>query len=138
MRIAPATTVIATAGAVVLAGCSPRQTATTPTTTNDIAVVADETRCDLARDNAVTGDVTFRVTNGGQAVTEFYLYGPGDQVLGEVENIAPGQIRQLAVAISESGTYAVSCRPGMTGAGIRHAFFVTRAHRTGNVSVTPP
>ena len=33
---------------------------------------------------------TFVITNNGTKVTEFYVYGEGERVMGEVENISPG------------------------------------------------
>ena len=30
------------------------------------------------------------ITNNGNKVTEFYVYGEGERVMGEVENISPG------------------------------------------------
>jgi iron uptake system component EfeO len=138
MRVTIATTVVAVFLAVELSACSSeRTTASSPTTTNLIAVAADELHCAVTRDTAATGEVTFRVSNSGQVVSEFYVYAAGDRVLGEVEDIAPGQSRQLIVAMSEPGSYTVSCRPGMTGEGIQHPFTVTGAHGGGDHAVTP-
>jgi iron uptake system component EfeO len=117
--------VVATlSGSLVLAGCAAKSE---PAATGAIAVAADETSCQIARSDAGTGNVTFQITNGGTSVTEFYVYATGDRVMGEVENIAPGQSRQLIVTVPEPGTYQTSCRPGMTGFGIRHDFTVTGA-----------
>jgi iron uptake system component EfeO len=65
------------------------------------------------------------VTNGGNKVTEFYLYGTGDRIMGEVENIGPGLTRQLIVEVPDGGTYTTACKPGMIGDGIRAPFNVT-------------
>ena len=65
------------------------------------------------------------MTNGGDKVTEFYLYGTGDRIMGEVENIGPGLTRQLIVEVPDGGTYTTACKPGMIGDGIRAPFTVT-------------
>ncbi|MBR7190895.1 iron uptake system protein EfeO [Gordonia sp. SCSIO 19800] len=99
---------------VLLAGCTQKATsdgAITVTSTNDA--------CDLASSEATTGDVDFAVTNSGDKVTEFYVYGNNNRVLGEVENIGPGLSGNLSVEIVEPGTYTVACKPGMVGTGIR-------------------
>jgi iron uptake system component EfeO len=67
------------------------------------------------------------ITNNGTKVTEFYIYGEGDRVLGEVENISPGLQRKLVVQLSEPGIYKTACKPGMVGDGIRADFVVKDA-----------
>ena len=93
----------------------------------DITVKTDDTTCDVAKNTAETGNSTFQVTNNGSKVTEFYVYGKGDRVMGEVENIGPGLTRQLIVALGEPGTYQTACKPGMVGDGIRGDFTVSGA-----------
>ena len=90
-----------------------------------ITVDASDTECKLSGTTAVTGPSTFVVTNNGDKVTEFYVYGEGERVMGEVENISPGLKRQLIVQLTQPGTYQTSCRPGMVGEGIRGNFEVT-------------
>jgi iron uptake system component EfeO len=63
--------------------------------------------------------------NDGTKVTEFYVYGEGERVMGEVENISPGLQRKLIVQLGEPGTYQTACKPGMVGDGIRGDFKVT-------------
>ncbi len=66
------------------------------------------------------------ITNNGTKVTEFYVYGEGERVMGEVENISPpGLQRKLVVQLAEPGTYKTACKPGMIGDGIRGDFTVT-------------
>lgn len=91
----------------------------------EITVAATDDGCELSGTEAATGPSTFVVTNNGNKVTEFYVYGEGDRVMGEVENISPGLQRKLVVQLSEPGTYQTSCRPGMVGDGIRGDFTVT-------------
>ncbi|MCG7611245.1 MULTISPECIES: iron uptake system protein EfeO [Mycobacterium] len=90
-----------------------------------ITVDASDTECKLSGTTATTGPSTFEVTNNGNKVTEFYVYGEGERVMGEVENISPGLKRQLIVQLTQPGTYRTSCRPGMVGEGIRGDFVVT-------------
>jgi len=94
-------------------GSGPEQTAGGP-----IAVKATDTGCEVARTQVDAGTSVFAVTNGGQKVTEFYVYAPGDRVMAEVENIAPGLSRNLHVELP-AGAYETACKPGMIGKGIR-------------------
>ncbi len=95
-----------------------------------IAVTADDTTCDVASNTATTGTTTFTITNNGSKVTEFYVFGKGDRVMGEVENVGPGLTRQLIVNLTEPGTYHTACKPGMVGDGIRTDFTVTGEAKT--------
>jgi iron uptake system component EfeO len=89
-----------------------------------IAVVATDTECRVARTEAAAGTAVFTVSNQGSKITEFYVYAPGDRVMGEVENIGPGVSRDFRVELP-AGTYETACKPGMSGKGIRGAFTVT-------------
>jgi iron uptake system component EfeO len=91
----------------------------------EITVAASDTACDLSGTEASTGPSTFVITNNGTKVTEFYVYGEGERVMGEVENISPGLQRKLIVQLSEPGTYQTACKPGMIGDGIRSEFTVS-------------
>jgi iron uptake system component EfeO len=93
----------------------------------DITVTASDTACELSGTEATTGPSTFVITNNGNKVTEFYVYGEGERVMGEVENISPGLQRKLTVQLSEPGTYQTACKPGMVGGGLRADFKVTGA-----------
>ncbi len=90
-----------------------------------VTVVATDTDCALSATAGRTGTNTFVVTNNGNKVTEFYVYGEGERVMGEVENISPGLDRTLIVHLSEPGTYRTACKPGMIGNGIRGDYSVT-------------
>ncbi|OBF25946.1 peptidase M75 [Mycobacterium sp. ACS1612] len=92
---------------------------------SEITVTASDTACELSGTEASTGPSTFVVTNNGNKVTEFYVYGEGERVMGEVENISPGLQRKLIVQLAEPGTYQTACKPGMVGDGIRADFKVT-------------
>jgi len=91
----------------------------------EVTVTASDTACDLSGTEGATGANTFVITNNGTKVTEFYVYGEGERVMGEVENISPGLQRKLIVQLGEPGTYQTACKPGMVGDGIRGDFKVT-------------
>nr|WP_243654966.1 iron uptake system protein EfeO [Nocardia alba] len=111
---------------LLLASC----TSKSDSDAGDINVTTDDSTCSLSRDSAATGTVTFQVTNNGTKVTEFYVYGIGDRVIGEVENIGPGLTRKLIVPVSDPGAYQAACKPGMIGDGIRKDFTVTGTAQT--------
>jgi iron uptake system component EfeO len=90
-----------------------------------ITVTASDGACELGATEAPAGTITFAVRNAGTKVTEFYLYGTGDRIMGEVENVGPGLTRQLIVEVPDGGTYTTACKPGMVGDGIRAPFTVT-------------
>jgi iron uptake system component EfeO len=90
-----------------------------------IAVTAGDDSCEVAAAEAPAGNITFSVRNTGTKITEFYLYGTGDRIMGEVENIGPGLTRDLIVEVPEGGSYTTACKPGMVGDGIRAPFTVT-------------
>ncbi|GGN38659.1 iron uptake system component EfeO [Actinoplanes campanulatus] len=107
------------AAAVVLAGCGSSGGDTAPDAAGGpIAVKATDTSCEVARTQVDAGTSVFAITNGGQKVTEFYVYAAGDRVMAEVENIAPGLSRDLHVELP-AGSYETACKPGMIGKGIR-------------------
>ena len=93
----------------------------------EITVTASDSACELSGNEGATGANTFLITNNGNKVTEFYVYGEGERVMGEVENISPGLQRKLIVQLTEPGTYQTACKPGMVGDGIRGDFKVAGA-----------
>lgn len=90
-----------------------------------ITVSASDSACAVSAAEAPAGTITFAISNSGSKVTEFYLFGVGDRIMGEVENIGPGLTRQLIVEVPDGGEYTTACKPGMVGAGIRAPFAVT-------------
>jgi iron uptake system component EfeO len=94
-----------------------------------ITVKATDSACEVGSTEIEAGQVTFKVTNSGSKVNEFYVYAAGDRVMGEVENIAPGLSRELRVELP-AGTYETACKPGMSGRGIRGALKVSGATAT--------
>lgn len=119
-------TVLLSLIAVSLSGCAP-----TPPPASDgkpgpheITVTATDRECTLSKPSTLTGRTDFIVTNTGTKVTEFYLYGAGNQVLGDVHNIQPGQQRSLSLALDEPGYYFTACKPALIGDGISADFKV--------------
>ncbi|TPG35819.1 iron uptake system protein EfeO [Mycolicibacterium hodleri] len=114
---------------IALAGCQAKEPETPASSGENspvaITVNASDTTCELSGTESLTGPSTFVITNNGTKVTEFYVYGAGDRVMGEVENISPGLERKLVVQLTEPGTYQTACKPGMTGDGLRGDFTVT-------------
>ncbi|KQT94023.1 PbrT family lead (Pb2+) uptake porter [Marmoricola sp. Leaf446] len=93
----------------------------------DGTITVDSTAdaCDLTTTKAPSGNLVFDVKNSGDQVTEFYFYAEdGLRIVGEIENVGPGLSRDLVVRAAP-GSYVASCRPGMTGKGIRTDFTVT-------------
>ena len=116
----------AVTAAFALAGCtSTAPTASAPGEPGPITVKAADTACDVSATTAPAGKISFSIDNTGTKTTEFYLYGTGDRIMGEVENIGPGLTRQLIVEVPDGGTYTTACKPGMIGDGIRAPFTVT-------------
>jgi iron uptake system component EfeO len=104
-----------------LTGCVPNSPSTPGAST--ITVTSTQTACTLSQAEAVSGTVSFTVTNAGDDVTEFYLLGDDKlRIVGELENIGPGIERTLVVTLAP-GTYFTTCKPGMTGDGVGTAAF---------------
>jgi len=112
---------IAALTALTAACGAPDDAATRPGT---VAVAASDTACAVGDTDLTAGTHRFRVTNGGSRITEFYVYGAGDRVVAEVENIAPGLTREVLAALP-AGSYQAACKPGMTGPGLRTTLTVT-------------
>lgn len=111
---------LAALGAVLLlAACSSGTGEATP-----ISVTSSDSACDVTPTSAVAGSVVFAVQNTGGAPTEFYLYAKDGSIVGEVEDIGPGVSRDLVLEV-QAGSYEATCKPGMTGDGIRVPFEVT-------------
>jgi uncharacterized cupredoxin-like copper-binding protein len=90
-----------------------------------IAVTATDSECKVAKTDLKAGDNTFAIRNDGKDVTEVYVYGDGDKVIAEKENIGPGTSAGLEADLT-AGSYEIACKPGQKGDGIR-----THVHVTG-------
>src|SRR3954466_5031319 len=93
-------------------------------TPGTVTVAAADAACDGGTAELPAGTHRFEVTNTGNKVTEFYVYGDGDRVMAEVENIAPGLSRDLLAELP-AGDYEAACKPGLGGGGIRQTLTVT-------------
>jgi iron uptake system component EfeO len=111
-------------GVLAVAALSLSACADDTTTSNDLTVTASDSSCEISATKLEAGPATFKVTNKGSKVTEFYVYAEGDRIMGEVENIGPGLSRNLVVDLPK-GTYEGACKPGMVGDGIRQKLTVT-------------
>ncbi|MCW2742687.1 MAG: efeO [Blastococcus sp.] len=89
-----------------------------------VPVAATDDGCDVGSTELPAGTHEFEITNRGSKVTEFYVYGEGDRVMAEVENVAPGLSRTLLAELP-AGDYEAVCKPGMVGDGIRRPLTVT-------------
>jgi iron uptake system component EfeO len=89
-----------------------------------IAVSSTDDACDVGATELPAGTHRFEVANAGSKVTEFYVYGEGDRVMAEVENVAPCLSRELLTELP-AGEYEAVCKPGMVGDGIRQKLTVT-------------
>ena len=125
MRITPVHAGLGLAVLLATAACSGADDTATTSAKGPIAVEATDTACKVERTEAAAGTIQFTVRNTGSKVNEFYVYGEGDQIMGEVENITPGLTRTFHVDVSTPGTYQTACKPGMKGKGIRADFTVT-------------
>ena len=115
---------LATLGVVSIAALSLTACADDKAASGDLTVDASDSSCKVSATTLDAGPSTFKVTNKGSKVTEFYVYAEGDRIMGEVENIGPGLSRNLVVDLPK-GTYEGACKPGMVGDGIREKLTVT-------------
>ncbi|MFF9471436.1 iron uptake system protein EfeO [Streptomyces roseolus] len=125
MRALRTTAVTALAGAAVLAavtGCTAKSDAEADG--DGVTVTAEDDSCEVSKKEFPAGHVTLNVENRGSKVTEVYVLYPDDRIVTERENIGPGTKATLTAEI-KAGAYAIVCKPGMTGAGIRQAVTLT-------------
>ncbi|MDX6278000.1 MAG: iron uptake system component EfeO [Nocardioidaceae bacterium] len=109
------------AAALTLSGCAKDSAGSS---SGAITVDASDSGCKVSATKLKAGPSTFKVTNSGSKVTEFYVYAAGDRIMGEVENIGPGLTRKLVVDLPK-GKYQGACKPGMVGDGFRQTLAVT-------------
>jgi iron uptake system component EfeO len=89
-----------------------------------IAITSGGSDCRVAQSSLPAGKHKFQVENTGSQATEVYVYGPGDKVISEKENIGPGTKASFSVTLA-AGKYEIACKPGQTGSGIRQPLTVT-------------
>ncbi|WP_336714846.1 iron uptake system protein EfeO [Arthrobacter sp. USHLN218] len=113
------------AGAAVMLLAATACTPNNPsgTAAGPLTVSSTDAECAVSAATAPSGPLTFRVTNAGSRVTEFYLLADdGLRIVSEVENIGPGITRDL-VLNARPGSYFTVCKPGMVGDGVGRAPF---------------
>jgi iron uptake system component EfeO len=120
----PAVLAVLTLAALTTAACASKDATGGGKAADTVAVKATDDACDVGTTELKAGTHRFEVTNGGSKVTEFYVYGSGNKVVAEVENIAPGLSRQMLAELP-AGDYEAVCKPGMVGDGIRKKLTVT-------------
>ncbi|KPI31928.1 Peptidase M75, Imelysin [Actinobacteria bacterium OV450] len=91
-----------------------------------IKVAASDSACEVSKAEFPAGKVTIEVENKGSKVTEVYVLFPDDRIVAERENIGPGTKASITAEI-KAGDYAITCKPGMKGDGIRQ-----KVKATGN------
>ena len=116
-------TSLAGLGVLAVAALSLSACADDKAASGDLTVKASDSACKISATKLKAGPTTFKVTNAGSKVTEFYIYAEGDRIMGEVENIGPGLSRNLVIDLPK-GTYEGACKPGMVGDGIRQKLTV--------------
>lgn len=111
-------TLVLTAGAAVaalaLSGC----VANDAEGGQALTVSITDDSCEVSASTATSGTVTFTATNDGESVNEFEILADDLlRIVGEKENITPGQTVDYVVSL-EPGTYYTECKPGMVGEGV--------------------
>jgi len=124
MKSPLATLGVLTIAALSLAACASDPSSDGAAASGALTVAATDSTCDVSATKLEAGPSTFKVTNKGSKVTEFYVYADGDRIMGEVENVGPGLSRDLVVDLPK-GTYEGACKPGMIGDGIRQTLDVS-------------
>jgi len=96
--------------AFLIVGCS-------STSDKSVAVTGTDTSCTAAATEVRAGKVTFEFENKSSQVNELYVLQANKKVAAELENVTSGITRSLNADLS-SGTYTLTCKPGMKGEGI--------------------
>jgi len=118
----------AIAGAALLASCGDGNNNPPPPNSTTVDVSLQEFSVTLDQSTASAGDVTFHVTNNGEDMHEFLVIktdlppgglptlengayaedGPGTDLLDEIEDIDPGDSKDLTLNLS-AGHYVLIC-----------------------------
>ena len=89
-----------------------------------VQVTASEMKFEPAAITVPAGETTFQVRNGGTVIHEFEVFS-GETLVDEVEDIVPGQTKDLTVNL-ETGEYTFVCmEPGHEEAGMKGTLTVT-------------
>ncbi|MFI1967890.1 peptidase M75 [Streptomyces cinnamoneus] len=121
LRSSAVTAVAAAAALTVVSGCAEKSDGKG---SDAIKVAASDDKCEVSKTTFPSGHVKIAVENKGSKVTEVYVYGEGDRIVTERENIGPGTKTEITATI-KAGSYEIACKPGMKGDGIRQKITVT-------------
>lgn len=102
---------------VGLAACSPGSDEASL-----VSVTNSATTCDVVPSTVEAGNVVFSVQNTGSTSSEFSVLGPDGNPTGQLEDLGPGEARDLVVSF-EAGSYTAVCGAGEDA--IRQSFTVT-------------
>ncbi|MEU8778638.1 iron uptake system protein EfeO [Streptomyces sp. NPDC048606] len=125
-RLTVLTAVAAVAALTAVTGCAEKGA---KDGSGAIRVTATDTACEVSPTEFPAGKVEIDVENKGSKVTELYVLFPDDRIVAERENIGPGT-RVTITAEIKAGDYALACKPGMKGDGIRTKVKATGAGGT--------
>lgn len=120
MPIRPLALLGATAAlALVLTGCVSNNVAAS----SKLKVAIADDSCAVSASTSSAGTVSFTLTNTGSDVNEFEILADDKlRIVGEKENVTPGQTTSL-VAQLEPGTYYTGCKFQQVGATVGQAKF---------------
>lgn len=90
-----------------------------------ISVTSGDGTCVATARTVASGRYAIIVHNSGDQVTEVYVYGAGDTVLAEIEDVGPATEKELDDVVLSAGVYEIACRPGGTGPDTRVPLTVT-------------
>ncbi|MER7761943.1 iron uptake system protein EfeO [Streptomyces sp. NPDC097619] len=115
VRLSVVTATAAVTALTALTGCAEKGAADGD---GAIRITATDTSCEVSKTEFPAGHVRLAVENKGSKVTEVYVLFPDDRIVTERENIGPGTKATITAEI-KAGDYAIACKPGMKGDGIR-------------------
>ncbi|MFJ2781834.1 iron uptake system protein EfeO [Kitasatospora sp. NPDC087315] len=133
-RSTAATLLTLAVATAALAGCSQKKD--DKASSDAVKVNATDSACEVSKTTFPAGHVVIDITNKGSKTTEVYVYGDGDKIITERENIGPGTKATINAEI-KAGSYEVACKPGMVGDGIRQKITVTGDGATAAASADP-
>ncbi|MGW8363149.1 iron uptake system protein EfeO [Streptomyces wedmorensis] len=116
VRLSVVTAAATAAALTAVTGCAEKSDSKADDGT--VTVVAKDDSCEVSQKEFPAGHVKLAVENRGSKVTEVYVLFPDDRIVTERENIGPGTKATITAEI-KAGDYAIACKPGMKGDGIR-------------------
>lgn len=135
-RSAAAALLSLTVVTAALAGCSAKKDDKAGGDADAVKVNATDTACEVSKTSFPAGHVVLDIANKGSKTTEVYVYGEGDKIVTERENIGPGTKASINAEI-KAGSYEIACKPGMVGDGIRQKITVTGGE-SGSAAAADP